>query len=144
MQKNNFEIKVFKIGISLFLFCLVIFLSLIPINYSLSIGWVVGAFTAFITYAIGILLINKFFKTKKSKTLGFWVGMMRFYICLLIQAGLLIAVIAINRISHGHTLISGGHITEMYSPINIFTYIGGVSLILISTLVAQLLSRKEG
>ena len=143
MLKGKFELKVIKLVGILASIGLVIFLCLIPVDYSLSIGWAAGAFSTIVGYLIGILLINKFFKKKKSKTLGFWVGMARFYINLAIQGGLFIAVIAIDKSCNGHSF-TGGHISDMYSPINIFTYIGGVSLILISTLVAQTLSRKEG
>ena len=143
MLKGKFEIRVFKVALILFLLGLIVFLSLIPLEYSFSIGWVAGSFSVVLTYLIGILLINKFFRKKRTKSIGFWIGMIRFYICLIIQAGLFISIIAIDRSVNGHSFISGP-ISDMYSPINLFTYIGGVSLILISTLVAQFLSRKEG
>ena len=141
MPKEKFEIKVFKVSLFIFLFGLIIFLALIPISYSLSIGWVAGCFSATLTYLVGILLINKFFRKKRTKTIGFWIGMMRFYISLALQAGLFISIIAIDRSVNGHSF-TDGTISDMYSPINLFTYIGGVSLILISTLVAQFLSRE--
>lgn len=62
---------------------------------------------------------------------------------LALQAGLFIAIVAIDKSANEHSFLGGG-ISDMYSPINLFTYIGGVSLIMISTLVAQFLSRKEG
>lgn len=143
MLSEKFEIKVFKVASLLFLLGLIVFLALIPVNYSLSIGWTTGCFSVLVTYLVGILLINKFFRKKRTKSIGFWIGMLRFYVCLLLQAGLFISIIAIDRSVNGHSFTSGP-ISDMYSPINLFTYIGGVSLILISTLVAQFLSRKEG
>lgn len=143
MLKDKFEIKVLKTTAIIFIIGLIVFLCLIPIKYSLSLGWLCGAVFASATYLLGILLINKFFKKEKNKTLGFWVGMLRYYINLAIQAGLFIVIIVINKTANGHSF-NGGGLSDMISPINLFTYIGGISLILISTLVAQFLSRKEG
>lgn len=143
MRKDRFEKRVMKIAIIISIIMLVLFLALIPVSYSLSIGWAAGAFSALLGYSIGIFLINKFFSKKKTKTIGFWIGWLRFYINLALQAGLFIAIIAIDKAANGHSIL-GGDIKDIYSPINIFTYMGGVGLILISTLVAQFLSRKEG
>lgn len=70
-------------------------------------------------------------------------GWIRAQVTLFIHAGLLIAVIAINTQASGKSLF-GNEMNVMLSPINIFTYMGSVSLILIATLVVQFLSRKEG
>lgn len=143
MHKDDIDYKVLRLSLILALVGLAIFLVLIPVGYSLSIGWLAGSFSAIMGYSIGILLINKSFEKKKSKSLGFWVGWLRFYINLFFQGVLFIAVVFINKSVNGHTF-TGGNTSDMISPINVFTYIGGVSLILISTLVAQFLSRKEG
>ena len=143
MHKNKFEYKVLKISSMLALAGLAVFLPLIALNYSWSIGWLVGCTSSFIGYLIGILLINKFFKKEKSKSLGFWVGMARFYINLAFQGLLFIAVVAIDKSVSDHSFM-GGSMADMDSPINLYTYLGGVSIIFIGTLVAQFLSRKEG
>ncbi|MCK5867215.1 MAG: hypothetical protein KAG14_02335, partial [Mycoplasmataceae bacterium] len=143
MQKNSFEYKVLKFTIISFFIGLIIFLALIPVDYSLSIGWAIGTFVSSLAYLLGILLINGFFKSKKTKSLGFWVGWLRVQVNLFIHAGLFIAVVAINTYANGHTLF-GNEMNIMYSPVNVFTYIGSASLILIGTLVVQFLSRKEG
>ena len=142
MHKEKFEYKVLKVAAIVSAIVFIILLTLIPIDYSLSIGWLAGTTTVIVSYSIGILLINKFFKKKKSKSLGFFVGWARFYINLFITAGCFIAVMAIDKSVNGYSLFEGS-IESLYKPINIFTYLGGISLIFISTLVAQFLSRKE-
>ena len=143
MQRNNIEYRVLKMSLIIALAGLIVFLALIPINYSLSIGWIAGASVVMLGYLIGVLLIKKFFKKGKSKSLGFWIGWLRFKLSFIFHGGIFISIIAINNVSNGHSFAKGG-ISDMISPINIFTYIGGVSIIFLSTLVIQFLSRKEG
>lgn len=142
MQKKDFVYKVFKVSIILALIGLVFFLTLIPISYSLSIGWILGAFASLLSYLIAILLIKNFFKKKKNWTIGFWLGWLRFYISIVIHSGIFISVIAINSVANKHGFGQGG-LDDMLNPINIFTYIGGISIIFICTIVVQSLSRKE-
>ena len=143
MQKNSYEYKVLKFAIISFFIGLIIFLALIPVDYSLSIGWAAGTLVSLLAYLLGILLINSFFKKQKTKSLGFWMGWLRVQVNFFIHAGLFISVVTINTYASGHTLF-GNDMNIMYSPINVFTYMGSVSLILIGTLVVQFLSRKEG
>ena len=70
-------------------------------------------------------------------------GWLRVQVNLFIHAGIFIAVVVINTNASGKTLF-GNNMEIMYSPINVFTYIGSISNILIGILVIQLFSRKKG
>ncbi|NQZ65671.1 MAG: hypothetical protein HRT99_00450 [Mycoplasmatales bacterium] len=142
MQKKDVIYKIYKIAIIFSLIMLLLFLMLIPISYSLSIGWAFGVSASLISYSIGILLIKKFFKRKRSRILGFWMGWLRFYISMGVHAGIFIVVIALNSFMNSNSFASGG-LSDMISPINIFTYIGGVSVIFISTIIAYFYLRKD-
>ena len=146
MQGDKTEIKVFKMSVLLFLIVGLIFLVFISVDYSLIIGWIVGSISILIGYIMGIFLMNIFFNKNKTKFMGFLIGLIKFYVNLFFQSLILILIILINNWVNGYNFMEG-NLNDMLYPINIFTYIGGISLIFVSTLIVQITCkniRKDG
>ena len=59
-----------------------------------------------------------------------------------IHISIIIAIIAIDKAYHGFGITGGTEISDVYKPINIFSYLGGVAVVAISTIIAGLPSKK--
>lgn len=119
----------------------VVTLCLIPLEWSLVIGWIAGCSAAIFTTYLNVFLSKWFLKKIKTKTMGFWIWMLIFQFKLMIHAALFIAIIAICKYYNDETFSSGG-ISTMYDPINIFTYLFGIGITVTSTLIVNLLHKK--
>ncbi len=140
MQRTILEVKILKISISILAVGIIVFGSLWNINSSWLLGWMVGAPASILSYVFGMLALSLLLK-KGSKRKGVWMTYVRLFTTLLLQAGLFIALVALNKHMHGIGFWDKG-IKVLLDPINIFTYLGGVGIIAFSTFVAHFLIKK--
>ena len=110
-------------------------------NYSLVVGFITGTFVSFLGFFLNVLLVNYIFKKEKTKGVSFWIGWGRSTLQLIYHALFFVIILTVNKLSNNADWLDKG-IDLVLSPINLFTYIGGVSSILISALVVQLTLKK--
>ena len=122
---------------------IVLFTSLITINKTLIFGWLYGSFSAILNYFISLFLFNKLFKNKKNKIEGFLIGAFKFYLNAIMQVIFLIILIVVNKKINGYSLFDGP-ISTIYGPINLFTYLGGISILWISIFFTYSIYQKKG
>lgn len=139
------ESQIAKISLIIYLLVALILGGLAVVNYTLVIGWIVGGAVSLIGFNINILFINSFFKKlKKDKARkGFGLGMQRVTFIGVYHSIMIILVILCNKAINGVPLLSGDR-AAFFSPINVITYICGITIITISTLVAHALLYKGG
>lgn len=123
---------------------LIIFLSLIPVHKWLWAGWLFGVTTISIGYVASVLLIKLFLRKKQSKFQGFISGIARSTFNFVFQIGMLFVLIAVDTSYHG---LSFGHVTPhilVEGPIVFYTYLGGISVVALSSITTLLIKKKEG
>ncbi len=140
MRKTIKKHKVLIIAMSILAVGIVVFGGLWNIDSSWLLGWMVGAPASIISYVFGMLALDLLLK-KKSKRKGVILTYVRLFTTLLLQVGLFIAIIALDKNAHGIGFW-GKDIKALLGPINIFTYLGGVGVIALSTFVAHFLKKK--
>ena len=120
----------------------IIFSILIIVSYSLLIGWLVGSISVILTYLFSLFII-KILLQKKEYSYGMFLTFARIIVMYLFHIGIIIGVVAIDKAFHGYGLTEASQMSDVYSPINIFRYLGGVSIVSISTIIAHI-SFKRG
>lgn len=139
--RNGFEKDILKLALWIAIGGTIATLSLVWLQWSLIIGWITGCATAFAGWSISSFLTKWFFKKIKTKTLGFWMWYLIFQIKIFFHAGVFLSIVAICKYYNGETLMTGG-LWTMYEPINIFTYLCGIGITVVSTMIVNLLHRK--
>ena len=139
---DKFEFKILKYTLLLIIIGILISLCLIPLNYSYLIGWSLGSFISVTSYLLNILLLNIFFKKIKTKTLGFWVGMLRYYINLFYHASWIISIIAIDSYANNISF-TNSNIDSIQWPINIYAYLASISITFLGTIISQIFTKQK-
>lgn len=67
----------------------------------------------------------------------------RIFIVFAFHIVIIISIIAINKAVSGYSINEVSSASVMYNPINIFTYIGGVSIVAISTFIDHISIKKK-
>ena len=144
MDKNIlFESLLIKIFLFIMVLGIIIFSSLVVINKTLVFGWLYGSFVAMLNYFLSLFLFNKLFKNRKNKIKGFLIGAFKFYLSAATQVIFLIILIVVNKRVNGYGLFKGP-ISTIVEPINLFTYLGGISTLWISIFFTYLIYQKKG
>ncbi|UWD34564.1 hypothetical protein [Mesomycoplasma molare] len=127
----------------IYLLILLILISLITLNYSLLLGWIFSFFSTIITFFSKIFLvenlkkINQKIRSKRKKII-YVLGIIFGIFSLMFQGILLFLIILINK----NTLNNNSSSIEIVSyPINIFSYIVGISLFLPSIIFERVLKK---
>lgn len=141
MQQDKIIKKIAWIMLGIFLFVAVVLAIVSFIDYSLVIGWVYGGVASIISWAIGILLIKLTTNKAKRYASGFWLGMGRWFLQMVFHIGMFFVLIIVDQVVHGHAPLAG-EMSDLMSPINFYTYIAGLALSGVSTLVAHILKKK--
>lgn len=119
-----------------------IFVILLFMNWYWLVGWLVGCFVTILAFIISVFLVNLSLKKIKTKTLGFWIGWARTFSHLLIHALFFIVVLWINT-SISNVPFKVNELIDLVNPVNLFTYLAGLSIITISILIANFLLRRR-
>jgi len=141
MQKNSIERRILYIALIITAIGTILFSALIAISYSYVVGWLVGTGSVLLTYLLSLLILKLLFKKKNFKH-GMLVTSLRIVSMYAIHIGIIIAIVAIDKSYHGYGLMDNTQTSVVYDPINIFSYLGGVSIIAISTLISHF--KKKG
>lgn len=119
-----------------------IFVILLFINWFLLVGWLLGCLVTIFAFTISVLLINLSLKKIKTKSLGFWVGWARTFLHLFIHAVFFILVLLINT-SINNTAFQIKELNDLINPVNLFTYLAGLSVITISMIIVNFLWKRR-
>jgi hypothetical protein len=138
MKKNSFEYLLLKVYLIVSFLGILIFLILITLNTSLILGWTISALVGLINYFLTLI----FFNNLKNKFQGFFLGIFRFYLNAIIQIVFFVFIIIVNRRWNGYKIFEGS-ISTIYAPINIFTYLSGISIMWISIFISHSIYKKE-
>lgn len=138
-----FESLLIKTFLFIMILGIVLFTLLIIVNKTLIFGWLYGSFISLLDYFISLFLFNKLFKNKKNKIQGFLIGAFKFYLNATMQVIFLIILIVVNKKINGYSLFDGP-ISTIYGPINLFTYLGGISILWISIFFTYSIYQKKG
>ena len=142
MIKDNYTNKVIITSIVIFIIGAITFGALASIDWTLIVGWALGFTSIMSTYLLSILLNYLLVKKVRIKWKAIFLSSLRVFTVFGIQASLFFALIAIDMHESGAEIFKGN--TKMlYSPINIFTYLGGLGVIVIGT-ITSLLWKKRG
>lgn len=140
-MRNGIEKDIILMAIFIAIGGMISTLCFVSVQWSLITGWISGCAVALTGWFISNSLAKWFFKKIKTRTLGFWTWYLIFQIKLAFHAGVFLSIIAICKYYNGETLTTGG-LWTMYEPINIFTYLCGIGITVISTMIVNLLHKK--
>lgn len=142
MKNKNIGIRILYISLILMAIGTAIFSILIIVSYSLVVGWLVGTASVILTYLFSLFILKVLLRKKQFKY-GMFLTFARILVMFLFHIGIIIGVIAIDKAFHGYGLTGASAMSAVYEPINIFSYLGGVSIVSISTIIAHI-SFKRG
>lgn len=112
------------------------------INWYWVVGWLSGCLVTIAGFAISVLLLEIAMQKIKTKSLGFWIGWGRTLIHLIWHAAFFIIVILINT-TVNQSPFKMGSFFDFIDPINLFTYLAGLSIIAISIIVMHLFIKRR-
>ena len=136
MKKILIISLLFFIGLSL------IFLALLSFNSSYFYGWIFSSCISLMGYLFGLYVIKITLKNK-NKNFARIMTYIRIFILYILHIVAIIVLIYINKSQSNLSFWGSRGMHSLYEPINIFTYMGAILVIPISTLIAHLPSRKE-
>ncbi len=141
MQKRKLESKILIVALIIAFIGLVIFGALSAYDYSLVLGWASGTFAVLTSFALTVFLSGFLLKKERAKSTRRVLVFVKSIAYIVIHAIFFILVVVIDKHFSGVSF-SDRNINVMYSPINVFTYIGGIGIIVVATLVAHTLHKK--
>jgi len=143
VHKHPIEKIVLFISLYITAFMAIIFLGFIPSSgMTLFYGWIFSCVMSLIGYLFGLWAIRRALKYKSGKV-GFWLTILKSFITYILHAIAIIVLVWVDKHQSGLTLWNSHGIDSVSAPISIFTYLGGVAVIPISTVVANFFYKKE-
>jgi len=142
VTKGNYTNKVLIISIIIFLIGAIVFGGLASINWTWIVGWTSGFILVLSTYLLSILLNYLLVQKVRKKWKAIFLTSLRIFIVFGLHILFFFGLIAIDMHESGTRIFKGG-VNTLYSPINIFTYLGGLGVIALAT-IASLVWKKKG
>jgi hypothetical protein len=126
--------------ISLFvaLFVAIILAILIIIDYSFLVGWLVGCVVSILGYLLNIFTSKWLFSKKRTKRGGFVIGSLRIQLQMIYYGLFIVFIIFFDIYVNTNSLNLHNHLKDVLSPINIISFIAGLSLIMFSAIISHL------
>jgi len=134
--------KVLITSFVVFLIGVIIFGALASIDWSWIVGWVSGFIAIISTYLFSILLNYLLVKKVRKKWKAIILASFRVFLVFALHVLFFFALIAVDMHESG-TKIFQGNISTLKSPINIFTYLGGLGTITIGTIASLVWKKKR-
>ncbi|MCC3161026.1 MAG: hypothetical protein K4H23_04900, partial [Mollicutes bacterium PWAP] len=142
MDKKLFN-KIIIVSIIFYAFGIIIGLFLIWYDWNLIVGFALGGVVSVLSFLLNHSLLRTLFKKQRDKKNAFWLTQIRFYLIITIHLIFIVCVVLLNKwINLNKISLFEGGINVVSGPINIFTYIGGISIVVASSIVAQFIKRK--
>lgn len=142
MHNDSIMKKILWIALTFFIVLSLLFLALMPISLSYFYGWIFSSGISLMGYLFGFYVIKIIFKTG-NKNLARIMTYIRVFILYVLHIISIIVLIYINKNQSGLSFWGSRGMDSLYEPINIFTYMGAIIVIPISTLIANLSSKQE-
>ena len=134
MSKNSLK-SILLISIVVWVIGLLLCSIMLIIDYSFLLGWCFGYLLSLSGYFLNILTSKWFFIKKRSRINGFWVGYARAMIQIIWYSLLIYFIVWIDVVANGHSLFTSGKLSDVFSPINIFSFIFGTSIMVMSIFI---------
>lgn len=132
---TNFLKNILLISIIIWLIGLLCFSIVSIIDYSFLLGWCFGYLLSLSGYFLNILTSKLFFRKRRSKINGFWLGYARAMIQIIWYFILCFFFIWIDVFANGDDIFSSGKLSDVLYPMNIFSFIIGTSIIILSIFI---------
>lgn len=106
-------------------------------NYTLLIGFVMGLIVSIIAFIFNAFSAKLLLSKKRSKKLASFLGIVRITFQMTWYIIWVFAIIAIDSVVQGYSFGGGGS-HSVLKPINLLTFIVGISMVTISIVVAHI------
>lgn len=110
-------------------------------DWHLLIGWLCGCLVTIGGFLLNAFLIKILMQKVRTKSAGFWIGWARAFGNLILQGSFFVMVLLINT-SVSNRAFQITDLQQLVNPINLFTYLAGLSIIAISIMVVHF-GKKE-
>ncbi|MCR8613336.1 MAG: hypothetical protein NC236_02535 [Mycoplasma sp.] len=138
MSKLPMERKMLNISLIISTIGIIIFSFMGFINWSFLSGWTVGIIFVFIMLFTNSIFFKKIFNKKRTKLFAFLSSFVRSLTVALIFVGIIFAIIYIDGYTKNHVLFKTTTTSDLYGPINVFTFLGGIGVYGLSTFLAHI------
>lgn len=134
MENSDFLKYILKVSLVFFAIVFLVFAIVSFLDYSLLIGFIVGSSISYLNFVLKVLINKNFLKSKKKAFVSIFIYYIFFFA---LQTIFIILIIFINSYANNLKFFVERSLIVAFKPINIFTYIFGISLIMISTFIAN-------
>lgn len=141
MHKDSIQKQILYISSMFFICIAIVFLGLIPLSTSYVYGWIFSSGISLIGYLFGLWIIEITIKSKR-KRFARVMNYVRIFILYVLHIIAIIILIWVDNNESKLTILGRKGMESLYEPINIFTYIGAIAVIPISTFIAHIPSKK--
>lgn len=141
--KWSFERKTIYSFIFITLALLIIFLALIPVQRFLWSGWLYGTGSMALSYLVSYVFVGWVLRRRFKKRASVMLAFLSSTMSLFFQALFFIALIMINNAYFGSGLFAGKLANMVSGPVNFFTYLAGLSAIMIAIVLATFWARPK-
>ncbi|AAT27702.1 hypothetical protein [[Mycoplasma] mobile] len=143
MKNENFLKSILKVSLVLFGLFFSIFVIISFLNYSWVLGFLIGSGISYLNFWLKISFNKRFFTFLNTKRKAFKWVFIYYNFFFVLQGLIIIGILFINSFANNFIFFQNRNLKIALAPINIFTCIFGLSLIMISTFIINIVSQKK-